>query len=60
MAVYARIAAWFYAQDSPQVIMDGRFAADILRGSTCIGDPRGTLNTNLIVNYFVRGGLGGR
>ena len=34
--------------------MDGRFAADILRGTACIGDIRGSMNTNLLRNYFVR------
>ena len=46
--------AWFIAQDSPQAILDGRFAADVLRGSPCIASTSGVVNTALLSNYFVR------
>jgi hypothetical protein len=53
-SVYNAITAWFKSQNRPQVVLDGRFAADILRGTVCLGDTRGSVNSNLLANYFVR------
>ena len=56
-AVYNAITAWFMSQNRPQVVLDGRFAADTLRGTACLGDTRGGINSNLLANYFVRDAL---
>ncbi len=54
-SLYTAITSWFMSQRNPQVILDGRVAADMLRGTPCVGDTRGGINTNLLANYFVRG-----
>jgi hypothetical protein len=55
-AAYSTIGSWFLTRSNPNVIMDGRIAADTLRGSACINSTAGTANINLLVNYYVREG----
>jgi hypothetical protein len=50
---FGAVASWFLARSNPVVIMDGRFAADALRGSPCINATAGSVNVNLLINYFV-------
>ncbi len=55
--LYASMASWFFGQENPQAILDGRFAAEALRGTSCINSTLGLGLLNppkLFVNYFVR------